>query len=88
MPEFSTRLCGDTDIVDYLFKAHGIKLSSKTSRNLRAAGKGPEVHYFGSRVYTTATAVDHWVANRITNATWSRRRGRSAVAPEMAPEAA
>jgi hypothetical protein len=77
MHELPARLCGDTAIVDYLLKAHGIKLSSKTSRNLRAAGKGPEVHYFGARVYTTPAKVDHWVTERITNGTWSRRRAGS-----------
>jgi hypothetical protein len=80
MHEFPARLCGDADIVNYLLKNHGIKLSSKTSRNLRAAGKGPEVHYFGARVYTTPAKVDRWVAERITNETWSRRREGSAVA--------
>lgn len=79
MQERPTRLCGDAEIVDYLRKVHDIILAGKTSRNLRAAGKGPRVHYFGARVYTTPDDVDRWVAERITTER-RRRRARSEFA--------
>jgi hypothetical protein len=84
MYEQPARLCGDAKICEYLLERHGLKLSPKTTRNLRAAGKGPEVHYFGARVYSTPAKIDQWVAERITNETWSRR----ATAGDERPEAA
>lgn len=72
----ATKWRNTDESAEYLRERHGIPVAGKTLRNLRALGKGPRWHYFGSKPLASEDDLNAYAATALKTESPVRRNLR------------